>query len=1026
MANGACAVTSTDDGDPASRPPSNGSYRFVERVKASAGHSLPISLLIAVLVTAAYYGLGRYSMSLQQTNGGISVVWPASGLAIAAVYLGGLWLAPSVVAGSLAIGFTLHSSPTAMIVMAAAAGIEPIVGARLLRRFGFDHRLSRFADVIMFVGLAAVLSTAVGATVGTFGAWIGGSLELRHLATNWRDWWVGDLAGVLMPGALLMVAADAVGRRLSLRRALEAVAVTVAVGALSYWLLDSSDAASYLVLPLLFLLAFAYRQYGAVLGTGLISRIAVYLTAHGHGPFLVANKVESLVRTQSFVCVGAVTALLVAAAMSERWLAARALALLAESEKALHESQRLARLGTFSLEFGTHEWSWSDEVFRILGLDPATTDAGSESWRNYLVPEDVPRLEAAAAKLYLECGADVGTYRVRRPDGQVRHVEVRLDFERDPDAAINAPPIRVRGTLQDVTELTSALERSTALFDHAPYPILVIGDSGTIRQCNRLAQRLFAVDHEMEIVGQPISQFVYAPDPAHDDWHVLSGEDGARPVTELWGRRGDSDEFPAEVSLTWLPTEDGVFVSAAIRDVTELRAAAEKLNFQARHDALTGLPNRLMFLEQLDLALARARRSERPLAVVFADLDNFKLVNDTRGHEVGDLLLTSLTPRLNAAVRQGDLIGRLGGDEFVALCEDLDGEASAMEIAQRLVESRNRTMLVAGQEHQIQLSAGVVLVSDAHGVTARGVLRDADAAMYAAKSAGKGRVALFDDGTRERMVEQIAIESSLRGACRRREFELYYQPVVALDDHTVRQVEALLRWRHPTRGLLRPLDFLPVAESTGLISEIGAWVLEEACRQAVRWRPVDIDGDGLPVSVNISAYELTRSDLASVVSQALRTTGLEPHRLVLEAKEIALLEDEMIARRELGRLKALGVRLVIDDFGTGYSSLPALRNLAVDGLKLDRSFIQALDEGAGEGDGAMFGAVLSIATALEADVTAEGIETWDQVDLLKRHGFKYAQGYLFGQPMPAEQITTLIGGGTPGQPVVDYRSSAAL
>jgi EAL domain-containing protein (putative c-di-GMP-specific phosphodiesterase class I) len=220
---------------------------------------------------------------------------------------------------------------------------------------------------------------------------------------------------------------------------------------------------------------------------------------------------------------------------------------------------------------------------------------------------------------------------------------------------------------------------------------------------------------------------------------------------------------------------------------------------------------------------------------------------------------------------------------------------------------------------------------------------------------------------------------------------------------------------------------MSVAERTGLIAEIGAWVLEEACRQAVHWRAAGIDGEGLPVSVNISTYELTRSDLASVVNRVLRTTGLDPPLLVLEAKESALLQDEMIARRELGRLKALGVRLVIDDFGTGYSSLPALRNLAVDGLKLDRSFVDALDaEGAAEDNAAMFSAVLSMANALEADVTAEGVETWDQVAQLKRHGFTYAQGYVFGQPMPAEQIATLIGGGPLGEPVADHRSSAAL
>lgn len=815
---------------------------------------------------------------------------------------------------------------------------------------------------------------------------------------------------MLLAAALLFVLADAVKRRLSLRKGVEAAAVTIAVSGVSYWLLDRSGATAYLVLPLLFLLAFVYRQYGATLGVTLIGRIAVFLTAHGHGPFVSGDRVESLVRAETFVCVGGVTALLVAAAMSEQRLTARALTLLADSENALHESQHLARLGTFSLEFATRVTHWSAEVFHILGMDPDEVGASFDAWRDYIVPEDLPEIDEITRRLYGESGAGVGIHRITRGDGQVRHIEVRMRFERDEGAPSDAPPARVRGTLQDVTELTSAVERSRALFDHAPYPILVIGDNGTIRQCNRLAQKLFAAETET-LVGRPISEYVFTTDPDDHSWHEMPSEDGVHPGVELWGRRPGGHEFPAEVSLTRLPTEEGTFVSAAIRDVTELRAASEKLNFQARHDALTGLPNRLMFLEQLELALGRSRRSGKGLAVVFADLDNFKAVNDTRGHDVGDLLLTSLTPRLNAAVRQGDLVGRLGGDEFVVLCENIIDERAALELAQRLVDScSSRAMMVAGQEHHIELSAGVVMVADPHGVTAHSVLRDADTAMYAAKTTGKGRVALFDETTRERMVEQIAVETSLRGACTRGEFELHYQPVLALDDHSVHQVEALLRWHHPTRGLLMPAEFMPVAESTGLIAEIGAWALREACRQAVRWRDTSDLGvgvsAGVPVSVNISAYELTRSDLASVVNQVLQTTGLEPRLLLLEAKESALLEDETIARRELGRLKALGVRLVIDDFGTGYSSLPALRNLSVDGLKLDRSFIHALD--GDDDDGSMVGAVLTMASALDADVTAEGVETWRQVARLKMHGCSYAQGYLFGQPMSAEGMTAVL------------------
>jgi EAL domain-containing protein (putative c-di-GMP-specific phosphodiesterase class I) len=270
------------------------------------------------------------------------------------------------------------------------------------------------------------------------------------------------------------------------------------------------------------------------------------------------------------------------------------------------------------------------------------------------------------------------------------------------------------------------------------------------------------------------------------------------------------------------------------------------------------------------------------------------------------------------------------------------------------------------------------------------------------------------------VLERIAIESSLRGACERGELELVYQPVVALERNAVVAVEALLRWRHPIRGLLAPAEFISVAESSGLIAEIGEWAIEEACRQAVRWRELPAGGEPIPMSVNISAHQLTRTDLAASVQRILAVTGLEPRLLVLEVTESTLLEDLAVSRRELLRLKALGVRLVVDDFGTGYSSLPALRSLMVDGLKLDRSFVQALSSGGD--DGSMVGAVLSMAGALEAEVTAEGVETWAQVTRLRRSGCDYAQGYLFAHPSSAGEVTALIAAGSP---VAEPTSSSA-
>jgi diguanylate cyclase (GGDEF)-like protein/PAS domain S-box-containing protein len=607
-------------------------------------------------------------------------------------------------------------------------------------------------------------------------------------------------------------------------------------------------------------------------------------------------------------------------------------------------------------------------------------------------PDDVAEVDRVVDEAYARAGAGSLVHRIIRPDGAVRTIDARFRFESDPGGRV----VRVHGTCQDITAIKVAEERFRSLFENAPYPMLVIDPAagGRVSLSNLRAQEILGVSRE-ELHGRPISDFVAGGENGHEPWYADGGPEGDG---ELSARRRDGSTFPVEVSLTPLDSEDGGLVSVAIRDVTADRAAAASLSHQARHDALTGLPNRVLFLERLERALARARRSGRPLAVIFLDLDDFKLVNDTRGHEVGDALLMALTPRLNAAVRYGDTIARLGGDEFVALCEDLGGDSDALEIAERLTSAAREPVWAGDLEHHVSISAGIVMVIDPESVTAQAVLRDSDAAMYAAKANGKGRVAMFDESMRERLMERVAIEASLRGAVDRGELELYYQPVVGLDHGRVVAVEALLRWHHPVRGLLGAAEFMPVAERSGLTGAIGEWVIDQACRQAVSWR------GAVPVSVNVSAHQLTRSDLPATVARVLKDTGLEPRMLMLEVTEGTLLQDA--AEPALRRLKALGVRIVVDDFGTGYSSVAALRGLGVDGLKLDRSFVHALGR-EGE-DGSVVGAILGVAGALDADVMAEGVETWAQATRLRMHGCALAQGYLFARPCPATELSALL------------------
>jgi diguanylate cyclase (GGDEF)-like protein len=439
--------------------------------------------------------------------------------------------------------------------------------------------------------------------------------------------------------------------------------------------------------------------------------------------------------------------------------------------------------------------------------------------------------------------------------------------------------------------------------------------------------------------------------------------------------------------------------------VTERKLAANALAHQASHDPLTGLPNRTLFLDRLEHALARARRSQSKLAVLFLDLDDFKLVNDTRGHEAGDLLLVAMTPRLTAALRPGDTVARFGGDEFVVLCEDLVCDAAAIAIARRIGDACARPVRIGDQEHVITASTGVVIV-DGGASTPSNVLRDADAAMYRAKAGGKGLVEVFDEGMRAHLIERMAIEAALRRALEHGELRLHYQPVISLDRDRVVAVEALLRWQHPVRGLLEPAEFMQIAESSGLIVPIGEWVLEQACRQAALWRDRSGGAESIHISVNLSPRQVARTDLVAAVERILGATGLEPELLDLEIAEHTLLEEGPASADALRELKRVGVRLVLDDFGTGYASLSHLKRFAIDALKIDRSFVDGLGQDSG---GAIVRAVVSMAHELDVGVTAEGVETSAQLAALRENGCPSAQGYLFSRPAPAEQLEALLG-----------------
>ncbi|HEY0101441.1 MAG TPA: EAL domain-containing protein [Pyrinomonadaceae bacterium] len=443
-----------------------------------------------------------------------------------------------------------------------------------------------------------------------------------------------------------------------------------------------------------------------------------------------------------------------------------------------------------------------------------------------------------------------------------------------------------------------------------------------------------------------------------------------------------------------------------IQDITDRKRAEEQLQHEAMHDVLTGLPNRAMFIDHLELAIARAQRNEeRKFAILYVDLDRFKIINDSLGHSVGDQLLKEVALRLWNCVRAGDTVARLGGDEFILLLEDVYAESEAIEVAERIKSELAAPFTLSGREVFTTVSIGVASSWTSYH-QAEGLIRDADAAMYRAKSLGKNRHEIYDSVMHAQVNDLLQMETALRLAVERREFIVYYQSIVDLETFKISGFEALVRWNHPEKGFISPAHFIPLAEETGLIVEIGEWVLREACQQMERWQKIFPSDPPLFVSVNLSSKQFIQSDLIQRITQIITETKINPEGLKLEITESAVMDDVDSATEMLKKLRALGIKLSIDDFGTGYSSLSYLHRFPIDTLKVDRSFVVNMSEDSENVE--IVRTIVSLAQNLGMNVIAEGVETKEQLAALRKLGCENGQGYLFSKPVAAKAAENLI------------------
>jgi diguanylate cyclase (GGDEF)-like protein/PAS domain S-box-containing protein len=474
---------------------------------------------------------------------------------------------------------------------------------------------------------------------------------------------------------------------------------------------------------------------------------------------------------------------------------------------------------------------------------------------------------------------------------------------------------------------------------------------------------------------------------------------------EVEDRRKDGSLYPKWLSISVVRGADGRPVNyiGLFADITERKQNEERLVYLANHDSLTGLPNRHLLLDRLRSAIAMSQRSDETIGLLFLDIDNFKWINDSLGHAAGDQLLTSVAERLTGMVRASDTVARLGGDEFVVLLTQTGSDLEIAQVAEKVIAAVARPLDLSGHEFHVTTSMGISTFPN-DGQDAESLLKHADTAMYAAKSAGKNQFSYFDPAMNRAALERVELEQELRQALKRNEFELFYQPKYCVERQSVCGAEALIRWRHPRLGLVPPIKFIPLAEETSLIIEIGEWAIRSACNQIVEWQRAGLNPRR--IAVNLSAIQLESDSFVPAVQRILQETGAPVSSLEFELTESMVLRNPDRSVVTLDRLRQFGIRLALDDFGTGYSSLSYLKRLPVHSLKVDRSFIEGVPRN--PDDSQIVRMIIALARSVQLEVVAEGIETPAQRDFLTQLGCDFLQGYLFGKPMPAPELTALL------------------
>ncbi|MFZ5558531.1 MAG: bifunctional diguanylate cyclase/phosphodiesterase [Pseudomonadota bacterium] len=965
-------------------------------------------VLLNVGVVLAYVALARIGLELASFQGVVSTFWLPSGLALAMLLRYGPALAPGVLLGAFAASLTGGATALTAATFATGSTLATLAGALQLRRFwDFRTGFSRIQDVFALFGAAAATSLA-SASAGTLGVWLFGAPP-AELPRWWAIWWLGDGLGIVALTPILLAWWARPAQRIDGALWTESAVLIAALLAVTVAAFDgplestgAQIATASLAFPLMVWCAVRLPPPIVHLAALMAALAAVWGTARGVGPFASEPVWRGLLFLDLPLAALFLMTQVIVATNNQRQKSVTALRRSEETFRALVQNSK--DIITIHRPDGTTVYE-SPSAERLLGYGP-----GGLVGRNpftIIHPKDVERAREAFQRLVSSPNAEMSMeLRYRKADGSWIYLETvganRLDY----------PGIHgIVLTFRDVTERKHAEAALKA--SEQRYMLAMEGASDGMWEIHTASKELYVSPRLLAMLG-------YAGDALPDAaaWEALihpeDAEDYRREVAAHL--KGTTDHLECEYRLRaangeylWVFSRGiaardrygkPLRLAGSIVDITERKRAEARIEHLATRDALTGLPNRLLLNDRLAQYIHSSRRTGQSFAVLFIDLDRFKTINDSLGHDVGDELLREVAARLEACVRKDDTLARLGGDEFVVALHGVRNASDTAQVAQKVLKRLREPYVLPSRTLSSSCSVGIAIFPH-DGEDIATLMKNADTAMYHAKDRGRNNYQFFSADMTAKALERLTVEHDLRRAIEHGEFTLHFQPQVGVHSGEVEGAEALVRWQHPERGLISPHRFIGIAEETGLIAPLGEWVLQAACRQAQAWH--DAGYPRLKMAVNLSAGQfLKHGELVRSLNRILGDTGLDPGFLELEITESLLfsnVEEHVATLQKLGKI---GTPLSVDDFGTGYSSLSYLKRLPIDVLKIDRTFVRDLESD--PDDAAIVSAIMALARTLKLKVVAEGVETLGQLDALRRLDCDWYQGFLFSKPLAAEEF----------------------